>query len=63
MALGPLIYVLSRNENKGVGFGRAVNDIVTCYHNLSYSMNWSAVDRGTSRRPTVNLMETSLRSL
>ena len=62
VALGPLIYVLSRNENKGVGFDRA-NDIVTCYHNLSYSLNWSAVDRGTSRRPTVNLMETSLRPL
>ena len=62
VALGPLIYVLSRNENKGVGFGRA-NDIVTCYHNLSYSLNWSAVDRGTSRRPTANLMETLLRPL
>ena len=51
VALGPLIYVLSRNENKGVGFGRA-NDIVTCYHNLSYSLNWSAVDRGTNQSPT-----------
>ena len=37
--------------------------IVTCYHNLSYSLNWSTVDRGTSRRPTANLMETSLRPL
>ena len=36
-----------------MGFGRA-NDIVTSYHNLSYSLNWSAVDRGTSRRPTAN---------
>ena len=37
--------------------------IVTCYHNLIYSLNWSTVDRGTSRRPTANLMETSLRPL
>ena len=29
VALGPLIYALSRNENKVVGFSRA-NDIVTC---------------------------------
>ena len=36
-----------------MGCGRA-NDIVTSYHNLSYSLNWSAVDRGTSRRPTAN---------
>ena len=36
-----------------MGFGRA-NDIFTSYHNLSYSLNWSAVDRGTSRRPTAN---------
>ena len=38
---------------KCVGFARA-NDIVISYHNLSYSLNWSAVDRGTSRRPTAN---------
>ena len=36
-----------------MGFGRA-NDIVTSYHNLSHSLNWSAVARGTSRRPTAN---------
>ena len=43
-------YVSSKDDNKGLGFGR---DIVTCYQNLSYSLNKSAVDRGNSRRPVV----------
>ena len=33
-----VFYVSSRDDNKGSGFGRA-NDIVTCYQNLSYSLN------------------------
>ena len=45
-------YASSKNDNKGLGFGRA-NDIVTCYQNVSYSLNWSAEDRGNSRQPAV----------
>ena len=47
-----VFYVSRKDDNKGLGFGRA-NYIVTCYRNLSYSLNWSAVDQGNCRRPVV----------